>query len=660
MSDWKLLIENIGGFKEPQEFLLKEGLNLILGDNATGKTSIINALKLLNNLNLKEAARADTSDNSLTFKDFLHNKTKSGLVQLINSHSTYQINITSPVVNITSFIDGVSPTAKSIKKKLLSIDPNIINFTFLDKNNKIMESIEYSGNVELITDEIIKISNIKNYELILKHAKKLNLEYIERREKSLKTLNDSRKEIELKIRVNLKKAETLEIELSSIHVNEELSEELTELKEKLEDKNAQYNKLRLKELDVLNEQLNKLGAILDKDNKTLKSSNKRKSELDDFTNTKNNIAENEIIIQEFDNTLENLRIEKSDLNISKRISDAQIQNLSLTLKENNDTELCQHCLNPINFKKITKRLKELTSTKQKLNAQSRDFDSNIKNIEKQRNKLSELIQNQKNIPKDIADLSSKINSLEKKIETNKIKQNELEFFFVNKNMEVDQIKTDIKELQEKIIEASAQDENLKEKHTEILTKLNIIKEENDKLTNDKNKIVQKILILPESFNQLTKRTEKIIEVLNEKIEAFYLEFIDYINSELETMLKNLNWSFQEVYIDDDLSLIIKNSEGKPQKFKSLSDFEKKSIAILILLIIKSKYFPEYPIIAIDEHLNSADPQRFENFIPHLQKLVENSGIKLLIITLLPNESENEFFTDFEKNQYEQLTIYHQA
>ena len=64
-------------------------------------------------------------------------------------------------------------------------------------------------------------------------------------------------------------------------------------------------------------------------------------------------------------------------------------------------------------------------------------------------------------------------------------------------------------------------------------------------------------------------------------------------------------------------------------------------------------------MAIDEYLNSADPKRFENFIPHLQKLSENSGIKLLIITLLPNESENDFFTDFERNKYEQLTIYHQ-
>jgi len=658
MSDWKLIIENIGGFKEPQEFLLKEGLNLILGDNATGKTSIINALKLLNNLNLKEVARADTSDNSLTFKDFLHNKTKSGLVQLINHQSTYQINITSPVVDITSFIDGESPTTKSLRKKLLSVDPNIINFTFLDKNNKIMESVEYSGNIELITNEIIKISNIKNYELILKHAKKLNLEYIERREKSLKTLNDNRKEIELKIRNNLKKAETFEIELSSIHVNEELSEKLTELKENLEYKNAQYNKLRLKELDILNEQLNKLEANLDKDSKILVSLNKRKSELDDFTKTKNNIAENEIKIQEFDNTLENLKIQKSDLNVSKRILDAQIQSLSFTLKEKKDTELCQHCLSPIDFKKITKKLGELTSTKQEMNAQSRDFNSKISTIEKQRNKLSELIQNQKNIPKDIADLSSKIKSIEKKIETYKSKQGELEKKIAYKNKEVNHIKTDIKDLQEKIIEASAQDENLKEKHTVILTKLNIIKEENDKLSNDKNRIIHKILILPESFNQLTKRTEEIIEVLNEKIEAFYLKFIDYVNSELEVMLKNLNWGFQEVYIDDDLSLIVKNSEGKPQKFNSLSDFEKKSIAILILMIIKSKYFPEYPIIAIDEHLNSADPKRFEKFIPHLQKLLEKSGIKLLIITLLPNESENNFFTDFEKKQYEHLTIYH--
>jgi len=167
------------------------------------------------------------------------------------------------------------------------------------------------------------------------------------------------------------------------------------------------------------------------------------------------------------------------------------------------------------------------------------------------------------------------------------------------------------------------------------------------------------LTLPENYNKLIERTDIFIRKLNEPIESFYLEFIDFINSELEILLEKLNWSFQEVYIDDDLNLIVNDSDGKPQKFNSLSDFEKKSIAILILLIIKMKYYPDYPIIAIDQHLDSADPKRFLSFIPHLYENVIKSKIKFLIITLLPNDLESEFLEDLEKNQYKQLTIYHQ-
>ena len=57
MSNWILKINNIGGFRDRKEFILKEGLNLVIGDNATGKTTLVNSLKLLNSLNLKESAR---------------------------------------------------------------------------------------------------------------------------------------------------------------------------------------------------------------------------------------------------------------------------------------------------------------------------------------------------------------------------------------------------------------------------------------------------------------------------------------------------------------------------------------------------------------------------------------------------------------------------
>jgi len=659
MSNWTLRINNIGGFKGTQEFLIEQGLNLVVGDNATGKTTFINSLKLLNNINVNEVIKDDQKGNKLIYEDFLHNKTKSGSVKLTNEHIIYEINITSPVIKITSFLDGSSPSTKSKKRNLISNDPNVIKFAYIDKNNKLMESIEYSGKIDLIKEEIIKISNIKNYEMLLKHVKKLNFEYKERKEKEVKKLNDDRKEIELKIRDNLKKSELLESELSKIQVNEELSEELSVLKEDLEYKNNQYNSIRLKTLDILIEDNNKLIAMIERDKITIRKLKKNKSEREDFINLENSIAENEKKVQKFDSKLQSLTNQKNELNINKRIIDHQFNLLKETLNEKKDAELCQHCLNPINIKRINKKLAELTSNKYEFNKNLRNINAEIQTVSKQRNKLNDLISDQKNIPPQIAELSSKINNLQKKIENNETKNEKLETEIDTKNQKLAVIQDKIGEIQRKIIEVSNQDDNIKEKHSEVITKLNTIKKENDDLTLKKNLLVQKILTLPENYNKLIERTEIFIRKLNEPIESFYLKFIDFINSELEILLTKLNWSFQEVYIDYDLSLIVKDSDGKPQKFSSLSDFEKKSIAILILLIIKMRYYPDYPIIAIDQHFDSADPKRFRSFIPHLYENVIKSKIKFLIITLLPNDLESEFSEALEKNQYKQLTIYHQ-
>ena len=659
MSNWTLRINNIGGFKGTQEFLIEEGLNLVVGDNATGKTTLINSLKLLNNINVNEVIKDDQKGNKLIYEDFLHNKIKSGSVKLTNEHIIYEINITSPVIKITSFLDGSSPSTKSKKQNLISNDPNVIKFAYIDKNNKLMESIEYSGTIDLIKEEIIKISNIKNYEMLLKHVKKLNFEYLERKEKELKKLNDDRKEIELKIRDNLKKSELLESELSKIQVNEELSEELSLLKEDLEYKNNQYNTIRLKTLDSLIEENNKLIATIERDKLTIGKLKKNKSEREDFIKLENTIFENEKKVQKFDSKLLNLANQKNELNINKRIIDHQFNLLKETLNEKKDAELCQHCLNPINIKRINKRLEELTSNKYEFNENLRNINAEIQTVSKQWNKLNDLIRDQKNIPPQIAELSSKINNLQKKIENNETKKEKLEKEIDTQNQKLTVIQYKIREIQRKIIEVSNQDDNIKEKYTEVITKLNIIKKENDELMLKKNLLVQKILTLPENYNKLIERTGIFIRKLNEPIESFYLEFIDFINSELEILLEKLNWSFQEVYIDYDLSLIVKDSDGKPQRFNSLSDFEKKSIAILIMLIIKMKYYPDYPIIAIDQHLDSADPKRFLSFIPHLYENVLKSKIKFLIITLLPNDLESEFLEDLEKNQYKQLTIYHQ-
>ncbi len=659
MSKWTLKIVNIGGFKDKKEFIINEGLNLIVGDNATGKTTLINSFKLLNKLDLRIIPTDNEEENNpnILYKDFLNDKTNSGRIELINDHVKYERNITSSVVDITTFIKGTSISKKLKTQNLISHNPNVIKFAYIDKNNELMESIEYSGTIELIKNEIVKISNIKNHELILKQVKELKFEYNERKEEELKKFNDERKGIELKIRENIKTSKGLEENLSQIQIDEEVSAELNQLKLELEAKNNKYNTLLLRELDSLNKELNKKLAIIDKDRRKFESAAKRKSEFDNFLKLESSIQENEKKIQNFDAKIILLNEEKQKLNLTKKIADNQIKLLQETLNNNQETELCQHCLNPINSRKIKKKVDELSSIKFEFNKDLRDLHSKIQVINKKRNKLNELIFNQKNLPKQVQDLTSSINSLEKKIKTNQIKQIELEKEIKIQKKELTKIQNEINQIQVKIISLANEDDTVKEKHTQLITKLNLIKEENENLSIKKNRLVQKILILPEKYNQLIKRTEEFTEILNKNIEVFYFEFVDYINSQLKILLEKLNWKFQEVYIDDDLSLVIMDPNGKPQKFQSLSEFEKKSIAILILLIIKMKYFPEYPIVAIDEHLNSADPQRFLNFVPFLYENILKPNVKFVIITLLPGDLEESFIADLEVNQYEHLTIY---
>jgi len=660
MGKWNLSINNIGGFANSHDFELTEGLNIIIGDNATGKTTLFNSLKLLNAINSSKEKENEVFD----YKDFLHDKTKSGRIILSNQDKSYEISIKSPIVKITSFIESSSVDDSKIltvkKKKLISKNPNILKFVYLDKQNKLMESIEYSGSLEDIKNEIINLSKIKFYELILKHVKSLDLEYKERKEKELKHLNDQRKEFELKIRDNLKKAKDLENQLSKVSINDKNFFELKEKKEILELENQKYNNIRLKELDSLNQEYNKLVASIERDQNSLKNLKGQKSELDEFINLKNIIMENLQKIEKIDEDLRNSNKKKEDLMISKRLIEQLLFPLEETRHHKKNASICVHCLNPIDLGKISAKINEYIDKRRELNLKISKLNSNIRDLEREHEKINDLLNNQKNIPSKIAELSAKINTLEKRIETNQNKKINLGKAIAENNSKLESIQEKIKRLQQEIIEISDQDENVKEKHTELLTKINIIKDENDIISNKKNLLVQRIIVLPDNYNKIIERTEIVLKNLREHVEEFYFKFIDHVNTQLEILLKELEWSFENVFIDDDLNLVIKDSNGRPQKFASLSDFEKKSIAILILLIVKNKYFPNYPIFAIDEHLNAADSKRFIKFIPFLFEHVKDSNIKFLVITTLPQDVDSEFLEQFEGKTYETISIYHKS
>ncbi|MGQ4876043.1 MAG: AAA family ATPase [Promethearchaeia archaeon] len=650
MTDWTLKINNFGGFKGSKVFNLKEGLNLIIGENATGKTTIINALKFLN----RQEKNSENEDVKEGNHYYLHDKTQNGCIELINGHLNYFVELKTPLT-ILSYLKGKNEFYSKRNNRLISNNPNVIKFTFIDKSNKLMEAIEYSGSIEPIKSEIIKISHIRHHELILKKVRDLNTEFREKKEKILNDLNSRRKELELWIERNIKELEKLEEKLSRYKILDEKSEKIKNLEEKLKKKNSEYNELYYKELSKLNEVYNRISINLEKSEKKLNQLEEKKSEYESFINLENSIIKNENKIKILDQKIDNLSLKKKEIESNKKKILEFIQLLEETLV-NNEDGICRHCLGNIDEKKIGKKIKELTEQKQTYLEKIKELNFQIKELNIERDKINNLLNKQKNIPKELKELSIQISSSKKRIKDYNTKLITLKDKINRVNQTLDNLKQEIDSIQKEIIQNANQDEDTKKKKMDIISKINVIKEQTQKFQEERNTLVHKILILPVNYDVLIKRTEYIIDVLNEKIEKFFLNFIDYVNSELEIMVDKLNWNFKELYIDDDLNLITINKEGKPQNFMTLSDFERKSIAIVILLIVKLKFFPDYPIFAIDEHLNSADQARFVNFINYLYENIIKSRIPLFIITSLPNNIKFEKLGFFKQNNMEDLII----
>ena len=181
--------------------------------------------------------------------------------------------------------------------------------------------------------------------------------------------------------------------------------------------------------------------------------------------------------------------------------------------------------------------------------------------------MAALIQDQQNIPKKLGEIDKKQNSLKNSIRQNseklRKKQEELKIF----ENELEGIKNQIEIVNKEIIQLSGYDEDLQEKQSRLIHQTTLLKQEIEKYNNEENRLKKRILILPESYNQLISRTEIIINALNQKIERFYFDFIDFVNEQMNNLIEKLDWEFSEILVDDNLDLIIKDKDKIERDFQ---------------------------------------------------------------------------------------------
>jgi predicted nucleic acid-binding Zn-ribbon protein len=659
LNKWKLKVNNIAGFKGKVNFPLSQGLNIILGENATGKTSLINSIKILNKLSQPSK---DDKPNADLIKKYLHDKTLDANILLQNTDYEFYNNIVNPVKKITDFIGSSKKTNKKTSKskknkwKPLSEDPKVIPFSFIDTENRIMEEIEYSGSINLLKEEIMEISQVKYYQDILNHSTRLQDEYKKKKNEILKKLHSQHKEIELSITQN--KKELLELEKNTVNLNyeEEDSDESKILKEKQKVLTQKYNKLHFEKNSKATKELNRRKVIVEKNQAELYQRKSKEKELADFKNKKDAIIKNENQLAEFSRKKTALELKKREIYEQKSMVITNINLLQETLNANEESAICVHCLGEINTKHVTKKLEELMDEKEELLKKYNKIDDDIQDITIKETNLRQMVQNQKKIPQQIGKLTKEINVLTKRIDDDLGKISTIKSEIANYQVEIDDYKEKIAKIDDKLIDLSNYDEELKREYYLHLSKIKLLKDKIESLFEQDNLISRRILMVPEGYNLILHRIEQLIEILNNKLDDFYYNFLDYVNEELAKLLEQLNWKVKEVSVNDMLEIRVTNYENKNQDFQTLSTFERKSIGILIILIFRLKYFPDYPVFAIDEHLNSADPERFLKFILFIENLLKDKQ-GLFIVTVLPFEERINFFKDYQETQIDGLKIY---
>ena len=141
-SFWDLRINNIGTFKGEHHFKLKSGLNIIGSPNATGKTSIINSLRLLVN-----------SHNSSFLNRILNNSSLIGGVSLKNKEHNFFVNLSRTEDKV--IVNGNNPFVQS---------DQIDEIAFLSAENPFFIAVEREASQQKIKEWLFNITDLEYYE----------------------------------------------------------------------------------------------------------------------------------------------------------------------------------------------------------------------------------------------------------------------------------------------------------------------------------------------------------------------------------------------------------------------------------------------------------------------------------------------------------------
>ena len=611
----KLELEGFGCFKDKKEFLYESGVNLVLAENGSGKTTQINAISILL-LSEYEGSFSDYMNRecneftiSLEFmlngKHLLETLTCKKGKSYTTTRNLKDVDTDTDLANgegVKEWLNERLPVSTSkyalFVKQNSDMDIIHVNDSVRRDLFKKIQDLDYTKEIKTLIEP--KIEQTK--EKIIENDKEIFA--LENKKYETKALNDLPFD-ENTYALKKTKLENLTAEKSSIEEKKNQLNDLKERKNKLESEinsikvSSDSKKSKIEELKSFNFNTEKEKIEKEFANKKLESENKIKSLEEQRENLDKDINEKSLNLE-----CEIKKIEDEGNELVKEIDSIRLMKLikfdenSLTNARNNLAELkTKHSISISNAEKLKNNICPVCGGS--CTDKHAQFESEAKELDKQ-------IAESENTINDLLQKKSDIDEKAKKNEELKERKNNLSNELVKKQSLIENKRMEQKSLNSSLMEKKQNYSNQIESEKRILesidsekiSRLNSVKEKNDMIIAQIQQLEGDICDLIDS--EEIKNVE--IEELLKEIESFSVGTFDENKIvEIETELKKYDSVVAENKVvkeyNEQLEETKKADKKELEKFKERKQkFEKEKFDLENSKKILTTDYPSWAIL----------------------------------------------------------------
>lgn len=580
----EIKMENMGGLRGIHEFKLEKGLNILEAPNATGKTSVINGIRTL----------ILPSDELKNRRHFLNLMVKDGSVVAKDGGASYVREIHEAGGNL--FVSGDTLYGAGLKADVLSVayrDNNLLNLISTDKS------------IKPILDELSDAKYYESASEILKWKQKGAMTELSRYRDELIRLEDYKKQIS---ELQKKKENLLKEQEALEEIPAASAEDMKKKQNELKYLTKEQTKVKIDIQDLKN----KLDDVREDIEESRRLEEYYNTQIEDFAEKHPNIDKE---IEEIDEEVEELNGQKSEVQADQKLISIMLEETGKNLTDANrlGVDECLACGNKnfsranaeIRKRDLEKRYTELTKIIGKINIEIDQNRLTMGSLQEERQKIK-------------TEFYSKLNDARQNL---KFRENE-------RRKTIDRIsasENEIKKLENKIADVEKGfDETvikLMHEHEDLRYKLGVTDGE-IKRTERAIKESADVTGQVQWLDKKSKFLGQMITYMQNKAKSISDELVDEFNGRIKEVYNVLEFKdFERVYIDPNTFEvnIIRKREGQVirQPIASLSDSERSTIGIILMLAGKDQFLPDFPLFVLDAVTTDYDETRFNRIVEYL-------------------------------------------